>query len=469
MIKRQIHRSVLVLSFLWVFACSPSATPPASQGTPDPTHSKPVHSAESYAYRNAVNPPPPDWRGPVFNLSRDYPSKVPAECPQSECPWLYLPVDFDSQEPRWEDGWDDYLQAILDYVKEEQSLSSQGWSVEVGGSTRWYHVPWMAFDPKHGREFVHGMTNERTTTVSDLLGGRLPESQDDTGGKGGAGFETWAFGVYNHWGGHAFGKSWDKHGEPVLEAGPPQRPAGLPFQEGTVVAKLLFTTATPRNVFYLNGSPVWWVNRHLEVGGCERSPQPVRLLQMDVAVVDERSPTRWVYGTFSFNGPLSGEVHDPWERLSPLGLQWGYDAQTFPAVPRAQSVAPTQTVLAPIDIYEHFGCERRLAGPVDNPRSSCMSCHGNGYVHLPVGSETVIFPPEQANVPPIFGFPGICTEENATNTTYFTGVSYPETWAAYPQTMSMDTSLQMLVAFQSYGTFKTKGPQTCAPPSPATN
>ena len=85
-----------------------------------------------------------------------------------------------------------------------------------------------------------------------------------------------------------------------------------------------------------------------------------------------------------------------------------------------------------------------------------------------MGSETVIFPADQANIPPIFGFPGICTEENATNTTYFTGLPYPETWPTHPNTMSVDTSLQLLVAFQSYGAFETHGGDpTCTPSPPA--
>ena len=84
-------------------------------------------------------------------------------------------------------------------------------------------------------------------------------------------------------------------------------PAGLPFPEGTVVAKLLFTTAPVECAPFLHGAPEWQVNRHQVDAAtnrylCERDVQTVRLIQMDVAVVDPRSPTRWVYGTFAYDG-----------------------------------------------------------------------------------------------------------------------------------------------------------------------
>ena len=69
-----------------------------------------------------------------------------------------------------------------------------------------------------------------------------------------------------------------------------------------MVGKLLFSTVTPEDVPYLKGSPRWTANRHVEKNDkffCKRTPQPVHLVQVDVAVVDERSPTNWVYGTFA--------------------------------------------------------------------------------------------------------------------------------------------------------------------------
>ena len=447
----RFRTAIPILIFLFVSwtACSP-APPEAPPAEPAADATTTGGGAAALAYRNAVNEPPEGWTGPVFQLSHDYPPTDPGKCPEDVCGWLYKDVDFSSTD--FSDGWAEYMQSILAYVKEGQTLDPE-WNVTVNGETRWFHVPWMAYDPKVGREFVHGLTSERVAAISDLLG--TPHGLPGVPGSEGK-FETWAFGVYNPWGGHAFGRGWNASGEPVMNG---DLPAGLPFAEGTLVAKLLFTTATPEEVGYLEDSPEWTANRHVEVNGCERQPQPVHLVQMDVAVVDSRSPTRWIYGTYGYNGTLRGA--SPWQRLSPLGVQWGADGQTFPAVEKDKSQPISESALAAVNIYEHFGCEGRLAGPVDNKLASCMSCHVNGYVHEPVGSETVI----GTNVPPIFGFEGICITVNENNKLYFTNrTSATETWPQYPNTFQVDTSLQLLVAFSQYGVYKTNGkPNECKP------
>ncbi|MCG8459346.1 MAG: hypothetical protein MI919_23970, partial [Holophagales bacterium] len=120
MIEKAIHPSTRVqclpglcllgLCLMSFLACSPSAPPPASDQARPEALSLP---AAAYAYRNAVNKPPPDWEGPVFELSRDYPSSMPAECPPSECPWLAVDVDFNSRAIQWDVGWSTYMQSIL--------------------------------------------------------------------------------------------------------------------------------------------------------------------------------------------------------------------------------------------------------------------------------------------------------------------------------------------------------------------
>jgi hypothetical protein len=179
---------------------------------------------------------------------------------------------------------------------------------------------------------------------------------------------------------------------------------------------------------------------------------------MDVAVVDPRSPTRWVYGTFVYDGNIVADTF--WDKLVPLGLQWGADPWTFPAVPRAESKPLRQTVLNPgVTLFEHEGCEGRLAGPVDNPMSSCVSCHASAYA-LPVGEAGVM----GATLPPSFGFPGACTEYSDDNAIYFQNTALPEAYQGgqYPAALPLDTSLQLEVALTDYGYFNTNGaPQAC--------
>jgi hypothetical protein len=62
-----------------------------------------------------------------------------------------------------------------------------------------------------------------------------------------------------------------------------------------------------------------------------------------------------------------------WERLEPVGVQWGNDPWSFPAVPKADTVPIVQSVLnTKIGTPQHFGCNNRLAGwrPSTRARSS---------------------------------------------------------------------------------------------------
>ncbi|HEV7514658.1 MAG TPA: hypothetical protein VGR07_00010 [Thermoanaerobaculia bacterium] len=496
------------------FAAAPPPSKPSTPGAPGMVAHQSEHvalaksnapgghaakggSAHQLAFQNAVVPPPPGWTGPVFHLSHDYPKQAPGACPKEVCKWLSVDVNFSTDlsgpPPAWDQGWDKYMAAILDYVKEgeDPALRNEiGWKTKVGPETRWFHVPWMAYDPTQGREFVHGMTNERTARLSDFHGGGHgfathilqlgPKDLAKLSAKGharlaaanqagsGHGFETWAFGIYNPWGAYSVGRGWPENGQPhLVSKGGQSFPAGLPFPEGTVVAKLLFTTATPEEVPYLEGSPAWTVDRHTQNSAgayqCQRAPQPVRLVQMDVAVVDSRSPTRWVFGTFAYYADYgTGDV--AWDHLAPVGLQWGMDAWTFPAVPKGDSIPARQSVLRdPSDPRQHFGCEHRLAGPVDNKLSSCLSCHGAGYAQ-PTGQLGIYGP----TLPPIFGFTGECTNYSQDNVAYFQTTQFPMSYSSgnYPAAMSVDTSLQLQVAFIQYGEYDVNGkPTPCVNPN----
>jgi hypothetical protein len=177
--------------------------------------------------------------------------------------------------------------------------------------------------------------------------------------------------------------------------------------------------------------------------------QPVRLVQLDVAVVDARSPTRWVFGTFAFNGKLSGPT--AWDKLEPVGLQWGNDPWTFPGVPKDETNPPSESVLnTKIGTPQHFGCNGRLAGPVDNRLSSCLSCHAAGFAP-PAGIAAT-----PTTTPPIFGYPGECTNYSADNVQYFNNIQFPMAYTGgqFPNLLNMDTSLQLQIAFEQYGQFR---------------
>lgn len=414
------------------------------------------------AFRNAVVPAPDDFESEFgvapFRLSADFPADPPAPCDPAVCGWLVRDVSFDDPDPSWGE-WAGYMQDIKSYVLEGNDVATPGWSVEVGGSTRWFHVPWQAVNPVSGREFVHGMTNERTAHLDMLVGdkgalaGAGQPAADDPG------FETWAFGVYNEYGGWSLGKL-------IPTSGVPQFPTnvGLPFPEGTVVAKVLFTTATAADAPYLAGSPEWIIDRHVEVGGVwnpsRRALGKVRLVQLDVAVRDERSPTGWVFGTFVYDSETPGATSAV-ERIVPLGIQFGNDPQVQPAVTTGDA-APTQSVIQQLGIFEHLGCGGRLSGPVDSASSSCMSCHVAAYAaDVPNAYSVGAIPnmiPEQACARNADG----SWVDPALQAAYFTNRKYPEPYSdAYPRAQSLDYSLQLSLAYSAYDRFvQSLGPLT---------
>lgn len=466
-------------------------TGPTATSTSTAPPSPPAPTPEQSAFRNAAVDPPPGYTGPLFQLSAEFPSQAPVVTPDNS-PWLEVKVDFGDGKKAVnfkKGGWADYMKVILDYVKREQdpNLANEvGFKARVGGQVRWYNMPWMAFDLHSGREFVHGCTNERTAFLDDLNGPthKFPERSvsEKCEQLNKAGFESWSVGYYNDFGGWAIGQAIPRQGnaagvpQTVTDAQGSTLMKGLPFPQGTLVTKILTTSAPPECVPALKNAPAWTVDRHkydaaTSSYSCDRELNTTHVLQLDVAVVDARSPIRWVYGTFIYDGSLPGATF--WERLAPLGVQWGSDPDTWPATQPQQSKAILQSVLNPnVRTYQHEGCNGRLAGPVDNPKSSCVSCHGAGYAVAPVGTVMVQGLPGTGNIPPIFGFDGLCplpdtTQLSATqlenNHNYFSNYAFPAAYPGYPSLISMDSSLQLQEAMSQYAVYVTnnQAPLAC--------
>lgn len=460
-------RSAALLATLALAACGGGDNAGGGKAGGDTTQTTPPAAGDStatVAFRNSTTGVDSGWTGPVFQLSHAYPDTF-TTCSAAQCPWLSIPIDTSNASYA---AWAPYVDALLLYAAQGQTNdlnNNDGWNISVGGKTRWFHVPWMAYDPIHGREFIHGTTNERTSTIHAFRNARgellltaapvvkigvssLPGASGDTL------FETWSVGMYNEPGAYAIGKA-------VPAAGVPQvggtNGLALParFPRGSMVVKLLFSTASAREVAYLRNSPEWTVDRHVEQADTfivtERTPGPVHLVQMDIAVRDDRSPIGWVYATFAYNGNRAGARW--WERMAPVGVQWGSDPLSWPAVDSAQSKPLTQSAInRNVGIPQHLGCAGRLAGPVDNPASSCTSCHGGAYAPSPVGTKST-----SSNSVPIFGFAGQCATVSPQNTAYFGNVAYPNAYPAWPgvsgPSINLDTSLQLQVAYVQYANF----------------
>jgi hypothetical protein len=202
-------------------------------------------------------------------------------------------------------------------------------------------------------------------------------------------FQNWAVGFYNAPGGYTIRQVWKDPDHPIAAA----------FPDGTVSIKLLFTQASVKEVPYLKNSKEWQAHIYDSIAiptnaFLPRSIQTVRLLQIDVAVRDSRVNDRsgWVFGTFVYNGYQPGKT--PWERMVPVGLMWGNDDNLTIAKQRSGQV-PVETVInpGPEVPFEHLGYAGRLCGPVDNPLSSCLSCHSTAQTPA-----TDIVPPRKVLV-----------------------------------------------------------------------
>src|SRR5206468_1101099 len=132
-------------------------------------------------FPDAHDPPPAGWTGPVFKLSQSYPTTQPAGGSQ---PWKAF--DFRTQSAQ-------YLQAVLNYALDGNL------AVDFDGNRnavrKWYHTPWL-HATNLGREFIHGLTRERSSRPRELHA-----NQSST-------FANYAVGFYNPTGGYVIGQVW---------------------------------------------------------------------------------------------------------------------------------------------------------------------------------------------------------------------------------------------------------------------
>lgn len=339
-----------------------------------------------------------------FELRQDYPTALPAS---EDLPWRKIVTKKDDFKAKWRE----YLLAILKYGFEGNL--EENWIVQNNKKRKWYHAPYMdadavGFDSNGkdtfrpmGREYIHGLTQERTTCLEELKGEKSCLSSSPK-------FQNWAVSVYNEPGGYYIGEVWRElftklnTTKPIPIPNPADIWKELPegFPEETVAIKLLFTEADDE---MLAGTIEWQANinvntpipvpPHLQ----RRETKTMRLMQIDVAVRERKeiSPTGWVFGTFVFQKGNAAtisypSVHSGWLRFVPIGLTYGNG--------EGESFNEDNANLAH---KQHQGCDQylesnkeiekdllkpgkaRTNGPIDNPISSCISCHSAAETSSP--------------------------------------------------------------------------------------
>ena len=241
-------------------------------------------------------------------------------------------------------------------------------------------------------------------------------------------------------GGYAFGEMWNKLGQPIEKH--------AKFPHNTVTFKLLFTEATPDDIPFLRGSPTWQatiakkpfvVNKLLNKKGPSKertSPVDLHFLQVDIAVRDSRADdtTGWIFGTFMYHNSIENE--NPWKRLMPVCLMWGNDPELTKEKydqgerPKESWINPKAAETLP-KTRPYFGWLGRGNGPIDNFKSSCVSCHSTAsHPELPALHK------EGTTPQPIMD--------------WFRNVKAGEKFRPDEKGVSLDYSLQMSAGFQNY-------------------
>lgn len=263
-----------------------------------------------------------------------------------------------------------YLQALLDYVM--LGMPEADFVAQANTKRSWYHVPMMTTSPTSRREPYHGTTKERP----------LLASSHSWIAPGNA-LDSFAIGYYNFLGGYTVGQVFNNPDTLLSD------PAKARFIDGSLVFKLIFAEHDPAKIVAaqdpLVGAPQWQVQ---DVEAPTAPLKNVRLLQLDIAVRDPRATdTGWVFATYVFDKSKTTEPV-AWRRLTPVGLQWGND----PDVTGPGAGTLDQTWInpgLPAQFQGKLGRNGRLNGPVDNPASSCLSCHSTAQVRVgatPVGA-----------------------------------------------------------------------------------
>jgi len=246
---------------------------------------------------------------------------------------------------------------------------------------------------------VHGLTHE-----FDTFGNTFGEAQVDF-------VDTWAQAYVNDRYAFSVGQVYCNPDDPKPGTLNPDPTSLNSMPDGSYVIKLLFSTVTQAELSTVKGAFEWdadiYVNKsppYRNAGPLsrfERKLSKVRLIQIDLQVRDDRSTTGWLLGTYGYDGNAVGDT--PWKRMVPLGLQWGNN----PTVTFAQSCSgpngpcdygklteqwinrqAVKDLATPPRNFDHLGFGGRLAGPVDNPKSSCMGCHQTaGFPTVPILAE----------------------------------------------------------------------------------
>ena len=352
-----------IAGLTWTVAVfAQTCEPPAPAPTPTPT-----------PFANNNGQLPPNYKGPLFTLSHNYPATVAP--PPAQWPWREAIGN--GQITVANAGA--YVEALKKYIATDMQLmltDSPQWNAATLG---WYSEPWTGYL----REATHGMYVGSTPFPPDLFKGSGLTKP----------FTTYVLTFYDKRAANALYNVWGVTAtNPAIKAGTPQ------FADGGIVVKAAFSTANADVWPVMAGAQQW--NLYISTNATkDHSPsQPpefdeTSFFQFDIIVKDAQSApqTGWVFSTLVYDKDAPGDF---WDKMVPLGAMWGNDPQADSS--KSPPPALTQNWInpkAPAYAKMTLGWGGRLSGPNDGavndavvdgpiplvspnlPSSSCMSCH----------------------------------------------------------------------------------------------
>lgn len=287
----------------------------------------------------------------TFEISQDYPAELPKRPAGG---YGFEKGDFRTAPMEWMKKLRNYIWAGM----EEANFVAQNNKVRT-----WYHMPWMDYGYS-GREYLRGLVMDRTSFPNELASGQTKK------------YRNYSVTYYNDAAGYQLGKIWCDPARPDMKK--------ALFPIGSVVFKMIFTTADTTEVPWLDGALEWeaFIEKATELPVDQKDIHKVRLAQVNVAVRTKASEAKngWVFGVYVYDGRKKrGSIKD---RLTPIGVQWGNDPGVTPKQvrdgekPIAESWINTNAWIQDDrqkSLVQRVGWGYRLQGPIGNSAGSIMS------------------------------------------------------------------------------------------------